>query len=155
MRSFPQPGLDDLDRKILRYLQQDGRMPFTAIATALNLAEGTVRKRVNRLIDEGVLKITGVLDPSKVGVQTLAIVGVKLTGAEVEEVVAQLEMLPEVRYMAICTGAYDVIMEVVVSNMEDLYAFLTKTLRAIPGVSSSDTSLVMKVGKHSHEWEGP
>jgi hypothetical protein len=36
-----------------------------------------------------------------------------------------------------------------------LYAFLTKTLRAIPGVSSSDTSLVMKVGKHSHEWEGP
>ncbi|NLN18545.1 MAG: Lrp/AsnC family transcriptional regulator [Firmicutes bacterium] len=155
MDSFQSPGLDDLDRRILRYLQQDGRIPFTAIAQALDLAEGTVRKRVNRLIEEGVLKIVGVLNPNKIGLGTLAIVGVKLTGDKVGEVIAQIEQLPQVRYLAICTGVYDVIMEVVVANTEELYVFLTKTLRSISGVASSDTSLVMKVGKHSHEWQGP
>lgn len=155
MRSESAIPLDDIDRGILHHLCQDGRTPFTSIATALDVAEGTVRKRVNRLLEEGVLQVVGIIDPEKVGIQTLAIVGVKTMGSNVDRVVAQLRKLPEVRYVAICAGTYDIILEVAVPSNEALFVFLTKTLRTIPDVIGSDTSLVMKICKQRYEWGEP
>jgi Lrp/AsnC family transcriptional regulator for asnA, asnC and gidA len=148
----PAQPIDDVDRAILHYLQQDGRTPYTTIAAALNVAEGTVRKRVNRLLEDGVLRVVGIINPARMGPQTLAIVGVKIVGSNVDGVIAQLTRLPEVRYLAICAGTYDIILEVVVPSNEALFVFLTKTLRSIPDVIGSDTSLVMKVSKQRYEW---
>jgi Lrp/AsnC family transcriptional regulator for asnA, asnC and gidA len=145
--------LDHIDRQILHFLRQDGRMPYTSIAEALNLAESTVRKRVNRLLDEGILKIVGVINPLRVGRFALAIVGVNITGANLNQVLIELGKLPEVRYVAVCTGTYDLVLEVAVPDTESLFVFLTETLRSIPGVTGSDTSLVMKVCKERYEWE--
>jgi len=145
--------LDQIDRQILQFLRQDGRMPYTNIAEALNLAESTVRKRVNRLLEEGILKIVGVINPLRVGRFALAIVGINITGANLSQVLAELNKLPEVRYIAVCAGTYDLILEVAVPDTESLFVFLTETLRSIPGVTGSDTSLVMKVCKERYEWE--
>ncbi len=139
--------LDDLDRKIIEFLQADGRTPYTTIATELNVAESTVRKRITRLIDLEVIKIVGIVDPVKVGLGTVAIVGVKVEGADLEIVVDRLSALPATRYIGVTTGNYDLTVEVAFESSEQLFNFVTHTLREIPGVVDSHTSLLMKVFK--------
>lgn len=139
--------LDEIDLQILNMLRKDGRMPYTAIAKELQLAEATVRKRATRLMEEGVLHVVGVVNPSYVGRSVTAIVGVHTEGRDVEEILAKLQEWDEVRYAAVCAGTYDLMLEIAVESNEELFHFLTKRLRAIPGVVGSDTSLVMKVVK--------
>ncbi len=146
--------LDRLDRAILTYIQQDGRMPFTAIADRLRVAEGTVRKRVARLLEEGVVRVTGVVDPLRLGMSLVAMVGISVEGDLPERVVSALVKLPEVRYVAVCTGAYDIIMEVVLKSNNELYEFLAHKLRKVPGIAGSQTSLILKVCKESSTWDG-
>jgi len=146
--------LDKLDRAILTHIQQDGRMPFTAIAEKLKVAEGTVRKRVARLLEEGVVRVTGVVDPFRLGMSFVAMVGISVEGDSPERIVSELVKLPEVRYVAICTGAYDIIMEVVLKSNNELYEFLTHKLRKVAGIAGSQTSLVLKVCKESPAWDG-
>ena len=148
------PVLDSLDQKILALLQRDGRMAYTEMARRLDVAEGTVRKRVSRLLDEGIVHVVGIVDPTYLGRTVTAIVGVRTEGRDVEDVVAEVRTWDEVRYAAACAGTYDFILEVVVGSNEELYDFLTRRLRATPGVVGSDTSLVMKTVKKRHEWKG-
>ena len=89
--------LKDLDVAILSYLKQDGRTAFTFIAQELGVAEGTVRKRVARLIEEGIIEIKAVVDPFKVGMNFVAIIGVDVEGDSPDTVVAQLAAAPQVR----------------------------------------------------------
>lgn len=140
--------LDELDRKIIDFLRVDGRIPYTTIATELSVAESTVRKRISRLIESGVVKIVGIVDPAKIGYGTVAIVGVKVEGAALESVVNRLMELPETRYIGVITGEYDLTVEVAFRSSEELYNFVTHTLRNIPGVVDSRTSLLLKVFKH-------
>ncbi len=145
--------LDDFDRAIINLLQQDGRMPFLTIANQLDLAEGTVRRRVGKLLNEGLLRIVGVADPFKVGLNTVAVVGMKVERGRIEDIAQQLSALPEVRYVALSTGNYDLVIEVVVSSNDELLTFLVDTLRDIEGVSNTGTSIVLKVAKQDLAWE--
>ncbi|NMB11662.1 MAG: Lrp/AsnC family transcriptional regulator [Firmicutes bacterium] len=139
--------LDSLDQQLVSYLQADGRTPYTTLATELGVAEATVRKRVNRLIDSGVLRIVGVTSRERLGLRTQAIVGVKVDGDSVERVIAELQPLDMVRYIGVAAGEFDLILELVAASNEELFTFLTQTLRDIPGVVASQTSLIMKVCK--------
>ncbi|NMB45018.1 MAG: Lrp/AsnC family transcriptional regulator [Firmicutes bacterium] len=142
--------LDSLDEQLINQLQIDGRTPYTTLAQELGVAEATVRKRVNRLIDSGILKIVGVTSREKLGLRTQAIVGVKVDGDSVEQVVAELQPLDLVRYIGVAAGEFDLILELVARSNEELFTFLTQTLRDIPGVAGSQTSLIMKVWKKTH-----
>ena len=144
--------LDSLDFLIISYLQEDGRTPFTTIATAAGVAEGTIRKRYARLVDKDIVKITAVINPEGLGLKTRAIVGVRVEGEQGEEVVRKLASLPEVRWVAIAAGEHDLIAEVVMPSNEELYKFLTRRLREIPGVKGSDTSMIMRTGKEAYAW---
>lgn len=146
--------LDEIDRRILDLLHADGRMAFTAIAKELGISEATVRKRVNRLTDEGVLHIVGVVNPAYIGRPVTAIVGVHTEGQDVDEIVSKLLEWSEVRHASVCAGTYDLMLEVNVESNEALFHFLTKRLRAVPGVVGSDTSLVMKVVKDRFPTKG-
>ncbi len=148
------PVLKQLDMAILSYLKNDGRTPFTFIAQELGVAEGTVRKRVARLIEEGVIEIKAVVDPFKAGMNFVAIIGLDVEGDSPDRVVAQLAGAPQVRYVVVCAGAHDVMVEAVFGSNDELYTFLTQTLRQIPGIRSSETSLVLKVCKESSSWNG-
>ncbi|MDI9442351.1 MAG: Lrp/AsnC family transcriptional regulator [Firmicutes bacterium] len=145
--------LDDFDRAIINLLQEDGRMPFLTIANELGLAEGTIRRRVARLLDEGLLRIVGVADPFKVGLNTVAVVGMKVDRARIEEIAEQLKSLSEVRYVALATGNYDLVIEVVVPSNDELLTFLIDTLRDIEGINNTGTSIVLKVAKQDLAYE--
>lgn len=147
-------SLDALDAQIVTLLRHDGRIPYTAIAKQLGVAEATIRKRMGRLVDEGAVTVVGLLNPTLTGHGVTAIVGVHTEGNEVAAIVEQVRGWKEVRYAAACAGSYDLILEVVVSSNDELYEFLTKRLRATPGIVGSDTSLVMRTVKERHEWEG-
>lgn len=142
--------LDSLDEQLIAYLQSDGRTPYTTLAAELGVAEATVRKRVNRLIDSGILRIVGVTSRERLGLRTQAIVGVKVDGDSVERVIGELEPLDVVRYIGVAAGEFDLILELVAKSNEELFTFLTRTLRDIPGVVASQTSLIMKVCKKTY-----
>lgn len=145
--------LDEFDRAIINLLQQDGRMPFLTIANKLDLAEGTIRRRVAKLLEEGLLRIVGVADPFKVGLNTVAVVGMKVDRGRIEKIAEQLQALSEVRYVALATGNYDLVIEVVVPSNDDLLTFLVDTLRDIEGISNTGTSIVLKVAKQDLAWK--
>lgn len=141
--------LDDLDKAIIAILREDGKTPYTAVAAKVGVAEATVRKRVNRLLDEQVLRITAAVDPEKIGLTTQAIVGVKVEGKDVGTIIERLDTMDNVRYIGVCTGDYDLMLHVAMPSSEELFHFLTRTLREIPGVGQSHTSLIMKVFKEA------
>ncbi|MGE5508382.1 MAG: Lrp/AsnC family transcriptional regulator [Chitinophagales bacterium] len=146
--------LDDIDREIIRFLQEDGRMPLTDIAARLQLAEGTVRKRLTRLVRERIIRLTAVVDPAKVGKTTLALVGVKVDADRGPEIAEILAKFPEVRYLAFSAGEYDLLLEVAVQSNEELFHFLTKRLRQVDGVKASDSSLILGTVKEAASWFG-
>lgn len=146
--------IDDIDRHIIKLLQKNGRVPYLSIANELGLAEGTIRRRVSRLIDMKILQIVGVTDPLKVGMHTVAIVGLKVKRYNIETAIAQLKEMPEVRYVAMATGNYDIIIEIVVPNNDALLDFLIQKLDDIPCIQSTGTSLVLRIAKQDFSW-GP
>lgn len=144
--------VDDIDRQIIHLLQKDGRMPYLTIANELGLAEGTIRRRVARLIDDQILQIVGVTDPLKIGMQTVAIVGMKVERGKIDKIVNALSGMSEVRYVAMSTGNYDLVIEVVVPSNDHLLQFLINKLDDIDGIYNTGTSLVLQVAKQNFSW---
>lgn len=150
----PAADLDHIDQQIIELLQKEGRIPYLAIANELGVAEGTIRRRVARMLDENILKIVGITDPQKVGMNTIALVGLTVERRRIEDTIMRLKDLPEVRYVAVATGMYDIIIEIVVPSNDALLEFLIKKLNEIPWIVGTDTSLVLKINKQSFAW-GP
>ncbi|NLM69854.1 MAG: Lrp/AsnC family transcriptional regulator [Firmicutes bacterium] len=150
----PAADLDHIDQQIIELLQKEGRVPYLAIANELGVAEGTIRRRVARMLDENILKIVGITDPQKVGMNTVALVGLTVERRRIEDTIMRLKDLPEVRYVAVATGMYDIIIEIVVPSNDALLEFLIKKLNEIPWIVGTDTSLVLKINKQSFAW-GP
>lgn len=144
--------LDSIDQQIVSLLKNDGRMPFTSIASTLGIAESTVRKRVNDMVDTGALKITAIVDPRVLEKTTAAVVGLHIEGSKVDEIVQRLNTYAQVTYIAACAGMYDLIIKINVSCTEELYDFLSNELRKIEGIKSSETSLVMKICKEVYPY---
>ena len=104
------------------------------------------------MLDENILKIVGITDPQKVGMNTVALVGLTVERRRIEDTIMRLKDLPEVRYVAVATGMYDIIIEIVVPSNDALLEFLIKKLNEIPWIVGTDTSLVLKINKQSFAW---
>ena len=102
--------LDDVSMQIIGELQHDGRRPYTSIGKAVGLSEAAVRQRVQRLLDAGVMQIVAVTDPLRVGFHRQAMVGIKVDG-DLEKVASQLAAKEEIDYVVICSGTYDLLVE--------------------------------------------
>lgn len=141
--------LDDLDFSILSFLQQDGRVSFTVIAEKLNVSIGTVRTRFNRLIEEGTINIIGRVDPDKVGFRSYAHIAVYIRPATFKEQVArQIAQLPEVSFLAMTSGAYDLEVNVMCRDNDHLVQ-LVHQLSEIEGVYQTNTTMYFKVYKYA------
>ncbi len=149
------PAVDDLDRAIIRLLQQDGRASNTEIGRKLELTETTIRKRVARLLGEGLISIVAVPTPQAIGMTISAIIGISVQLQHIHAVSDQLVSLTEVRYIGASTGRYDLIIEAFFSDHEHLLQFVSSELGGMPGVTAAETSLILKVAKFSYEWEIP
>lgn len=150
--SATQEVLDPLDIEIVRALQRDGRMSFSAIGERCGVVEGTVRKRVMRLLRDGYLRIVGVANPFKVGMGVVGIIGLNVARQKMRQALVHLKALEPVRYIAMTTGTFDFIIEVVLPSNEDLLRFLVDDLGRVPGLGRTETSLVLMIPKQSYDW---
>ncbi len=147
--------MDATDRKLLEMLANDGRRANVDMARAMGISEGTVRKRIDRLIASGLLRIVGVADPAAAGYGTRAWILLTTELARVDEVANRLADLPEVLSVQTVMGGYDVMAEAAFASDEDLKAFLSEQVAAIPGVLTSRTCHVARVLKRGHQWAPP
>ncbi len=139
--------IDVTDHCIIALLQADGRLQHTDLARRLGIPEATVRRRMKRLLDERVMQIVAVPDPYKIGYDTHAIVGLRVQPGKIGEVIAVLDPLPQIRYIGVTAGTYDVVIEALFENNDALRHFLTDTLGRIEGLQGTETSYVLDVAK--------
>jgi Lrp/AsnC family transcriptional regulator for asnA, asnC and gidA len=143
--------LDDTSKKIIEQLQADGRRPYATIGKAVGLSEAAVRQRVQRLLEAGVMQIVAVTDPVQVGFSRQAMVGLRIDG-DVLQVADQLAQLREVDYVVIAAGSFDLLVEVVCEDDEHLLDLVSRRLRALPGVRTTETFVYLKLRKQRYDW---
>lgn len=144
--------LDDIDRSIISHLQFNGRAPYTKIAEELEISEGAVRRRVNKLVDEGVMQIVAIVEPDKLGWNETGMIGIKVQAQRIEEVADAVSQLPEVSYLVQAAGEFDLFAEVFCRDREHFVSFLNDKLQQIPGVERTQSFLILKMHKLSYRW---
>ncbi len=141
--------MDELDRKIIGILQVDGRASNAKIARQLGVSEGTIRRRLKRLIEDEAIQVVALPEPSKLGYNTEAIVGIQVEPGKLEDVANELGRVPETLNVSVTTGAFDIFAWVALPSPEQLHSFLLGTLGKIPGVKRSETFVTLSVKKRS------
>ena len=144
--------VDKTDRAIISQLQYDGRMSFTDIAAELDISEGAVRRRVKRLINDGMLQIVGIAEPQLLGWNAAGMIGVNVQAGQVEAVAHQIAQFPEVSYLFMASGGFDLFAEVYCQDMDHFVTFLNKKLQKVPGVQRTETYMILKMFKLSYRW---
>jgi Lrp/AsnC family transcriptional regulator, regulator for asnA, asnC and gidA len=144
--------LDRLDRGIIAALQVDGRRAYSRIADEVGVSESVIRYRVRRLEDAGILRIVGIADPSRMGFDLMALVGVRGTAVKLNHICEQLERLPEASYVVVTTGGFDVFVELHCRDMAHFAEVLTERIGMIDGVTDTQSFLVLQVRKISYDW---
>lgn len=150
-RRSPGGGLDDVSKAIIEHLQNDGRQSYTAIAKDVGLSEAAVRQRVQRLLDSGVMQIVAVTDPLQIGFRRQAMIGLKVDG-DLDPVADQLAAMPEVDYVVTTAGSFDLMIEVVCEDDDELLDLLSHRIRVMAGVRSTETFLYLKLNKQHYNW---
>jgi len=145
------PVLDEVSKAIIEQLQQDGRRSYAAIGKVVGLSEAAVRQRVQRLVDHGIMQVVAVTDPLELGFSRQALIGVRATG-DLEPVADALVAMDEVDYVVVAAGSFDILAEVVAESDEHLLEIVTKRIRAIPQVLSTETFVYLKLRKQTYSW---
>lgn len=143
--------LDATSKAIIEQLQEDGRRPYAAIGKAVGLSEAAVRQRVQRLVESGVVQIVAVTDPLQVGFSRQAMIGIKAEG-DLQVLADSLADIPEVDYVVVTAGAFDVLVEVVCEDDEHLLEVLNQHIRTLPGVRTTETFVYLKLRKQLYNW---
>jgi Lrp/AsnC family transcriptional regulator for asnA, asnC and gidA len=143
--------LSPLDKRIIEHLQADGRRPFTQIAADLKVSEAAVRARTNRHVERGILQIVGVADPDALGFQQ-ALIGIRCQPGKLLEVAEALAGMPEVDYVVVTTGRFDVLIETVAEDNEGLLRFLADRLQRVDGVRDTETFSYLRLVKQTYQF---
>jgi Lrp/AsnC family transcriptional regulator for asnA, asnC and gidA len=147
----PSPALDDTSKKIIEQLQEDGRRPYATIGKAVGLSEAAVRQRVQRLLEAGVMQIVAVTDPIQVGFARQAMIGIRVEG-DISEVGDLLAAMPEVDYVVVTAGSFDLMAEVVCEDDDHLLDVVSRRIRGLPGVKTTETFVYLQLRKQLYNW---
>jgi Lrp/AsnC family transcriptional regulator for asnA, asnC and gidA len=142
--------IDDVSKLIIEQLQQDGRRSYAAIGKAVGLSEAAVRQRVQRLIDVGAMQIVAVTDPMTLGFPRQTMVGIRC-GGDLERVATHLAGMEEIDYVVITAGSFDLLVEVVCENDDQLLEILSR-VRSIPSVTMTESFVYLKLCKQTYSW---
>jgi Lrp/AsnC family transcriptional regulator, regulator for asnA, asnC and gidA len=145
------PILDDVSKGIIEQLQHDGRMSYAGIGKAVGLSEAAVRQRVQRLLDGGVMQIVAVTDPLQLGFARQAMIGIHAEG-DLDPIANALSTMAEVDYVIVTAGSFDLMVEVVCESDDHLLQLLSKRIRAIDGVKSTESFVYLKLYKQTYSW---
>jgi len=144
---------DTLDRQIISLLQQNGRACYAELARALGVSEATVRRRVERLMAEGVAEVVACVEPRHVGFQAEALIYIQADLDRLMQIGQQLAAMPEAREVLYTSGAHDLVLRVALPSADDLLPFLTRRVAPLPGIRATRTAHVLQVEKRLSEWQ--
>ena len=143
------------DRAIIRQLQANARMSYAELSRETGIPESTVRRRMDRLQQRGVIEFAMVADPSKLGYELRAMIGLRVELQKLAEIGARLREMNEVNFAAFLTGNFDIMIQVIVRSQENLVDFLTQKLAGIDGVRSTETFVMPYIIKPMTSWVLP
>jgi Lrp/AsnC family transcriptional regulator for asnA, asnC and gidA len=149
-RAVPR-GFDSVSRAIIEQLQADGRTPYATIARSVGLSEAAVRARVQRLLDSDVMQIVAVTDPLQLGFTRQAMVGIRVEG-DIGLVADRVSDMSEASYIVTTAGSFDLLVEVVCEDDHELLDLVSRRIRTLPGVISTETFMYLKLNKQHYNW---
>jgi Lrp/AsnC family transcriptional regulator for asnA, asnC and gidA len=147
--------LDSTDLAIVRLLQDQGRTTNAHIARVLGVSEPTVRKRIDRLVQDEIIKVVAVLNPGKTGYRADVLIGISVEPGNLVAVGEALSRREEVVYLGYTTGRHDILVEMLFRDDEALFDFLAQQLPAIGSIVSTETYHVLRTGKINYDWKLP
>jgi Lrp/AsnC family transcriptional regulator for asnA, asnC and gidA len=142
--------MDELDTRIIEILQNDGRASNAGIARTVGVSEGTVRRRLKRLIQGEYIRVVAVTDPAKMGYVSEGLIGLQADLDKIDSVADELAKLEEVSLVTITTGAYDIFAWATLESAEALGIFLRARVATIPGVRRTETFVNLAVKKRGY-----
>lgn len=134
-------------------MEIDGRRPFTEIADELRLSASTVQQRATKLIESGLMKVRAIVEPAVLGLPVTATLAVKCESAKMVQAAYELARFDAVDYVVLCTGPYDILMEVACKDNDDLLHFISDNLATVEGIREVETFLYLRTVKNSYKWE--
>ena len=144
-------NFDALDNEIIHLLTENGRMPIGEMSKRLNVTAPTIRNRIKDLEENGIFKVSGLIDPNQHPQMITALVAMSIRShGKMDQVLKKIDQLPNVVWAGVVTGRYDIIAEVVcVGGKDELYRFTTNTILKIVNVVRSETFIILK---SRHNW---
>ncbi|HMU92360.1 MAG TPA: Lrp/AsnC family transcriptional regulator [Anaerolineales bacterium] len=147
---------DKTDIKIVNLLLEDGRMSASEMSRRMgDISERSIRYRVDRMIDEGVIQISAVVSPEALGFTIKADVWLEVESDLIFEVAKKLASFENVTYVACGIGQNDISIQVVAKDTAEIYYFVTEVVRKVQGVRKTTTSIVPIVLKDVYQWRVP
>ncbi|MCC3283366.1 Lrp/AsnC family transcriptional regulator [Arthrobacter caoxuetaonis] len=148
--------LDNIDRHIITALKADGRRSYTSIAAELELSEGTIRYRAQRLMADGVMQVVAVTDPIRVGRSHFFMVDVATKPGSAAEVAGEVAKLPDVVWVALVdNGPFKLRVEIICRDMRHFRDVLFTGIEPIDGVLETRSQSILKVVKTNYGWGLP
>ena len=135
---------DAVDQHILSILEDNGRATNREIAESVGVSEGTVRNRIERLIRDDILRIVGVTNPARLGLNTAAVISISAELARITDIAERIAAADGVVYVGYTTGNADIIALAFFPSNDELTDFMTQTLAAIPGILKAETNIILK-----------
>ena len=142
--------VDPTSRQIIAMLQRDGRCPNTVIARSMGISEASVRSRIQALTSAGILQIVGLTDPGNMGFGVMAMIGVQASN-DLNRIAELVSTWPETTYVVISAGSYDLLIELVCTDNNDLLRIVER-LRAVDGVRSTESFIYISRHKLNYAW---
>lgn len=144
--------IDELDKNLILELQRNGRCTYMDLAKMLNVAEGTVRNRLKKLVNGDVVKITAIPDLDKFGYDFMGIVGLQVSLSELRSVAEELAKNPNVCYLANVTGRFDFIAMLLTRSSKEFADIMETVVSAIPSVIRTETFVTLNIYKGHKNW---
>jgi Lrp/AsnC family transcriptional regulator for asnA, asnC and gidA len=142
-------GLDRVEAEIVQTLQRDGRMATVQIARDVGVSEPSVRRKLSRLLDGGIITVRATADPVALGYAAPAYIGLDVERSEIESVAQFLSKYPMIESVAVITGPYDILIKAAFHSTTELYEFVLHELTKVAGIKDSHSFLVLKSFKHT------
>lgn len=144
--------VDEHDRSIIRLLQEDGRISNASIARSIGASEPTVRKRIERLVADQIMKVTAVINPANSGYAVDILMGIRTQPGAALQVGSQLGRFEQVLYLGYTTGRFDIIANMLFRSDEELFGFFSDTVSKISGIVTTESFTVMRAERVDFDW---
>ena len=131
--------IDDIDQRLIQELQKNGRESYSDLAKTLGVVEGTVRKRVKRLLEQDIMNIVAVPNVPRLGYGLISVIGLQCRVENLRAVAEKLAQNPRVCYLAFVTGRYDLLAIVMTQSSQELSHLIEKEIWAIPNIVRTET----------------